>query len=75
MSDLVIPDHLLTYDPARWLPQVERVCHFPTSRAWEKFRQAQDRWATQHRLGRAEFEALVQQQTRNADARTHSPED
>lgn len=57
-----IPDHLVTYDETRWMPDVEEGIPLPTLRAREKWRQAQDRWATEHGLGRAEFEQLQRQQ-------------
>lgn len=57
-----IPDHLITYDEARWMPSVEDGIWLPTLRAREKWRQAQDAWANQHGIDRTQFEQLMREQ-------------
>lgn len=57
-----IPDHLLTFDAARWMPHVEPRSHIPILRAREKWRQAQDAWGHENRIWRLEFEQLRDQQ-------------
>ena len=62
---MTIPEHLLTYDEARWMPEVEPGIWLPTLRAREKWRQAQDAWAREHGLDRTQFERLHRQQKEN----------
>lgn len=64
-----IPEHLLTYDETRWMPEVEPGIWLPLLRAREKWRQAQDAWAGEHGIDRTQFEALAKQQ--RAAARTN----
>ncbi|MEV5711251.1 hypothetical protein [Actinoallomurus sp. NPDC052274] len=62
MTEPTIPDHLLIYHEARWMPLVEDSCRYPTLRAREKWRQAQDQWGHGHGVDRAAFERLQQAQ-------------
>lgn len=57
-----VPQHLLTYDEHRWMPEVEPGIYLPTLRAREKWRQAQDAWATASGIDRTQFEQLARQQ-------------
>jgi hypothetical protein len=57
-----IPEHLLTYDEDRWMPEVEDSVRLPTLRAREKWRQAQDAWATANGVDRTQFEQLAKEQ-------------
>ncbi|MEV7007548.1 hypothetical protein [Streptosporangium sp. NPDC051022] len=57
-----IPDHLLIFEEARWMPLVEDGICIPILRAREKWRQAQDAWGHTNRIWRAEFEELQRQQ-------------
>lgn len=63
-----IPEHLLTYDEQRWMPLVEDSVWLPILRAREKWRQAQDAWATQHGIDRTQFEELMRQQKEGQQA-------
>lgn len=66
-----IPEHLIAYDETRWMPLVEQGIWLPLLRAREKWRQAQDAWAHEHGLDRAQFEERMRLQ-KNA---TINPDD
>ncbi|MEU4405042.1 hypothetical protein AB0F88_10985 [Streptosporangium sp. NPDC023963] len=57
-----IPNSLLTYTEAEWMPLVESSVRYPTLRARELWRKAQDCWGTANGVWRAEFEQLRDQQ-------------
>ena len=55
-----IPAHLVRIDadPDRWYEGIGETA-WPTIRAHERFRQAQDAWSAEHGLGRQAFEQLL----------------
>ncbi|MEV7309445.1 hypothetical protein AB0N67_24740 [Streptomyces microflavus] len=54
-----VPAELIHYAEGHWMPMVEDSISFPVLRAREKWRQAQDAWATAHGMDRTQFEALA----------------
>ncbi|MBD2894778.1 hypothetical protein amrb99_37060 [Actinomadura sp. RB99] len=62
MTEPAIPPHLLVYRDEDWLHLVEDSVTYRGLRARELQRMAQDRWANDHGMWRAEFEALQAKQ-------------
>lgn len=58
----VIPVQLLTYVPSDWAHPSDANAFYPDLRRRERYRQAQDRWATEHGLGRGGFVQLASAQ-------------
>lgn len=61
---ITIPPHLMVYNPGDWPGRADDQAGFTHDaiRRSEQYRQAQDRWTTDRRLWRGDFESLRDRQ-------------